>query len=246
LIAVFTAAIVALYLAFDSFYTFLEGGDSVFGRFLDMIGGYGNAAVVRNQLKEIFDDIYEAWGKIKGPLGEMGTLLGKAFADSLPSIIKWGGVFATMVIAQLDKAITYARILPHALSSLFGGKVSDADQKSDLDLLSDLDKRLALYQKVALAFDAVDKPSSARVPYRDAPGPQNRAQGEMAGNLDPNSQAPFAPVTIEIKQTIHASSDPKATGDAVARSTKGAVKDALAEHRDTYNAVTAGSPVTGN
>ena len=33
---------------------------------------------------------------------------------------------------------------------------------------------------------------------------------------------------------------------ADAPSTKGAVKDALAEHRDTYNAVTAGSPVTGN
>ena len=250
LIAVFTAAITALYLAFDSFYTFLEGGDSVLGRFLDMIGGYGNAAVVRNQLKEIFDEIYAAWQQIKSPLGEMGQIIGHVFADSVPSIIKWGGIFATYVLDKLDTAITYARILAGTslIKDIFKGTpVSEEDKATIREAMGGLRGRQALYGKAALDFDDIGKPPPfLGVPYKEGVDPRRVNQANMGSNLDPNSQAPFAPVTIEIKQTIHASSDPKATGDAVARGTKGAVKDALAEHRDTYNAVTAGSPVTGN
>lgn len=245
LVLLFAAAITTLYLAFDDFYTFLEGGDSVIGRFLDTIGGYGNAAVVRNKIKEIFDAIYEAWGKIKGPLGDLGSALGKAFADSLPSIIKWGGIFLTYVVEQIDKAITYARILPYALARAFG-KGTPQGLEEARALLVGLKEREGLYRKATLAFDDLTTPIAAHVPYAAGPSVREKNQAAMENNLDPNSGVPFQPVDIKITNHITTTSDPQAIANATGRATKGAVKDALAEHRDTYNAVTAGSPVTGN
>ncbi len=241
LIALFTAAILALYIAFDDLYTFLKGGDSVIGRFLDSIGGAGTALEVWKELKTALEDVWEALKPVGDSLKVIGVDMAKAFVSSIPGIVKWGGIFTTFVIDLLARSILLAKQFANWVAHGFMGTDETPDLKASREGYEALHLKL---EALTRNLDSLTNPPK-RGPNVAAPGSDYGPQpaGTQPGKTD-FLQIP--PITITSNVTVHGASDPKGTAAAVSKETKGAIKDALTRHRDAFNAVTAGSPVTGH
>lgn len=245
LVAAFAAAVTLLYLAFDDLYTFLKGGDSVLGRFLDSIGGMGTALEVWRDLKQALLDVWEALKPAEGALKGVAKEMISAFVDSIPYIIKWGGVITMWVIDKLDAAITFMRQIGPAVSAAwanFKGKDTSKEDAEVLRLEEGYKARQAQYEEAAAAFRSITDPElrASRNFARTSPGGP-----DFAGPLqDPNAGG-GAPVTVNVTNNITTTADPQATAKAAGDSTKRAVKDVVVRKRDAFNAVSAGQPVTG-
>jgi hypothetical protein len=243
LIAAFTAAIVALYLAFDDLYTFLKGGDSVLGRFLDSMGGAGTALEVWQELKKALEDVWEALKPASGALKDAGKSMMVAFIDSIPFIIKWGGIFTAFVIDKIDSAVTWLRQIGPALRGALGnirGNDTTVDDAEVLRLETELNERKKRYEEVARAFDSI----STRTVHAPRVQTPESSPGEEAPGVGTGTRVPGSTV-IQITNNVTGAADAHATAKAVGAAPKGAGKSAMGQKRDTYNAVSAGQPVTG-
>ena len=72
-----TAAVIALVLIFDDLVTFIQGGDSALGRFLDSMAGVGTSAQYAHELREEWEGIVEALSQAMDLLAPVLTLMAK-------------------------------------------------------------------------------------------------------------------------------------------------------------------------
>lgn len=222
----FVALLTAAYLILDDFYTFMQGGDSIIGRFLDAFGGAGTALKFWQDLKKAFADIGEALKPARNDLAEITKLIGQAFIESVPSIVQFAGVTLTRVAYAVDYLITRFRQLYNILG---GGSKRDV-----LNIDESLDKRLRLYDKIADSFANIPT-----VPVGQAPiGP---GDPRFVG---PPQAARSGPVQVENNITVHmgANADPTQVGQAVKKGATEGTKSGLSEYRDTYDAINIGQP----
>lgn len=250
----FVALITTLYLAFDDFYTFLKGGDSLIGDFFNTLGGAGSAKKFRDEIVEAFNKVKDALWPLRDGMKDFAISMLRAFKDSLPFIIKWGTTFGTVVVGALDAAISGISELIQAFKVLeqvfrIGGKPGEALDK----LLKDnenLFKRLDAYSNfnntVANAFTPPKSPPvNAAAPYSGLPAPP------IPGDLSalpyaglPPPPHPGVHFLINIENNVSGGGDSE-TARQVGHATKKAVKDGVTKARDTWNATNAGMPLTG-
>lgn len=249
----FVALLTAAYIVLDDLYTFMQGGDSVLGRFLDQIGGQGTALKFWHELKDAFDQIKAAVGPASDSIKELGKSLLKTFIDSIPGMISWGGQFVLFVVKAIDMAASGIKELGMLVGGLFSGilsgslegfksKLSDAWDAVDKDNAS-AEKRWKAYDNAANVFHDIGNPEALRA--KRAAG-EEYANTHGTGTREPGGgRAGTPPIQVTVQNNIQGNAD-RNTADAIGRATKGAVKTALAQHRDTYAAVTAGMPSSGN
>jgi hypothetical protein len=238
------------YLAIDDLYTFMKGGDSVLGRFLDQIGGQGTALNFWYMLRDAWNQLKPTIEPVIAALKDFGIETIKALIDNLPAIISWGGQFATFVVAVIDSAITGVSTLGGLLAGVFSagaeyikGNFSAGDKAIDTAWDSALKKneawehRLGAYGNLANTFSKIGDPKS----IGQQPAPQQLKVTPSGGlNLPPPP-----PVQVHVTNNISGAGNPQATASAVGGATKTAVKGALAAHRDAFAAVNAGMPNPG-
>jgi len=230
-----------LYLAFDSLYTFLTDpkAKTIIGDWITANFGPETADLVRGDLLQAFKGVLEIVQKVADGFKNGGNDLFRMVVDSLPSIIKWGGVFTAFVLDLIDHGITSARNLFDILSHthVFGGGSQaerDAVDKRVEERNAESLARKEKYDALARAFDFTTPISRAPVPGVDVPGTGTGTREAKPG---------AAPINVHVETTIHNSTDPKATGKAVGDAVKQGVKDAAAQNRDAYAAVNQGNPV---
>ena len=243
----FIALMTALYVVFDDFYTFLIGGDSVLGDFLNRLGGAGSAKKFREDLVAAFEKVGEALAPLMGQLAEFGLAALKAFADTIPYVIKWGGIVATAVVAVIDSAVSGLRSIITIVTGIPGlfKKGADGIAGSDSHILADLDaqnsaweKRMEAYGKVKDVFDSIGNPKLLTANQFPTRGMDVDKGGNI--NLPAPPPAPMErPIQVQITNNISGTS---ATPESISRATKDGVKSGLSQNRDTYAAVTAGGP----
>lgn len=78
-ILVVVAALALLALAVDDVITFVEGGDSVLGRFIDKIYGVGASKKVAEELKDAWKEVSDAFQKLWDAVKSLGPDLKKLF-----------------------------------------------------------------------------------------------------------------------------------------------------------------------
>lgn len=250
---IFVALMTALYLAFDDFYTFLMGGDSVLGDFLNRLGGTGAAKRFRQDFVDAFHKVWDAIGPLVPRLEEFGKSVLKVFIESIPAIIEWGGIIGTYVVGSIDLAITGLRGMYDVLKGI-AHLVSDIVEGRFSDFLGDvtvLGKKLKnLGGGMGDRFDAygnlIDKFHKIGAKLGAAPdqGMPIDADGGIGLPPPPKPGAPHA-MNINITNNISGVGDPLRTGREVGNATKTAVKTALNERRDAFDAVTVGMPQAG-
>ena len=78
-ILIVVAALALLALAVDDVITFVEGGDSVLGRFIDKIYGVGASKKVAEELKDAWHEVSDAFGKLWDAVKSLGPDLKNLF-----------------------------------------------------------------------------------------------------------------------------------------------------------------------
>jgi hypothetical protein len=235
----FVALLTAAYLIFDDLYTFMQGGDSVIGRFLDKMGGDGTAL-------QFWHDMKDAIAAVRGVFDGMGfSLKGiiKEMIDDAPQAMRIMGLGLIGVIKYLDYAVTGMRELKALLdpTSDFG----DAGKRIE-ELTNGLNARMDAINKLGDVFNEIGDPVAiARKRAASfAPGGDNFSGPLPAGAPTP---APAGgTTTIDIKNTFHVASDtPEKTSWVIGDKLKKQIAEAVEEQkqRDTWNAVNAGIPI---
>ncbi len=100
----FLLTLAAAYLIVQDFWTFLQGGDSATGRFLNWLFGDGSADEIRADIKGVWDDVKGfkkeleqrpggggIWDWIEEGLSRAGANLTKFFYDELPEAADYAG-----------------------------------------------------------------------------------------------------------------------------------------------------------
>jgi hypothetical protein len=235
LIALLTAA----YLIFDDLYTFLEGGDSVIGRWLDKLGGSGTAL-------QFWRDMKDAIAKVAEVFSGMGFSLksiGESFASAIPLGIRLLGEALIRITTLLDHAITGFRILYRIAS--FGQAGTSIEE-----LTESLQKRIDAYSKLGATFDELADPAAisrrAHLPGGSAFVGPTQDPNAAPPTQDPNA-APPTPIKVETTINISGAGDPSGVANKVSDKMKKLIADTVEEqrNRDTWNAVSAGGLVTG-
>jgi hypothetical protein len=262
-LAIFVGLMVALYLAFDDFYTFLMGGDSALGEFLNKLMGTEGAKKFRKDLVDAFTAVKDALFPLLPSIKDLSTGMIKAFAEALPSIIQFGTSFVTYVVEAVDMAISGVRILANSLEALgdtilsifdlgsgkgfsaIWGDAGDANDKitsnlSDrMDALSHLRDVLGKIGQAPGAGGA-GSPTAHQSLASYRPGGSNfsgpAAPDQPQGDL--GLPAPPAPggvggVHVEVHNTWSPGAPPK---------TKVKVNGMPTQNRNTYDATTEGMP----
>ena len=236
----FVAAVTALYLAFDDLYTFIKGGDSIIGRFMDQIGGAGTALRFWKELKSELERVKVILSPLGGTFKDLAFQLTRFMVDSLPDIIYWGTTFTLMVVGALDGAVTGIR----ELLTLWGG-FNDAVESTSMAPLNEA------FDKVGKLSDAWGKRMDLYHGVSDTVGRMSQPAEALAvdgGSFSLPEQQVRAgsgtrePTQIKINQNIVINGDKGTTPAEIGKATSKGVKDGLAEHRDTYDAVGAGMP----
>lgn len=227
----FVALLTAAYLIFDDLYTFLEGGDSVIGRWLDKMGGSGTAL-------QFWRDMKDAIAKVAEVFSGMGFSLkgiGESFASSIPLGIRILGEALIRITTLLDHAITGFRILYRVAS--FGQAGTSIEE-----LTNALQGRIDAYNKLGDTLDELGDPAAIS---RRAHSPGGAAF--VGPTQDPNAAPAPTPVKVETTINIHGAGDPAGVANKVSDKMKKLIADTVEEqrNRDTWNAVTAGGMVTG-
>jgi hypothetical protein len=239
-VGLLVAAFTALYLIFDDLYTFVSGGDSVIGRLLDQLTG-GNAKEVLDQIVKAFKAVADALSLGDTSAKSLGTTLLTAFANSVPSIVKWGGTFALFVVNMIHSAIDEAEKLGLALAWMWrGGKISEFGQLSKQ--MADLDKNADDFtnkmQAATRALDSLTTPTSHHAAATDADwNPLAPTTRETNPSLSMGAGSP-----ISIVQHFNGPADPKRVQEAARDGIKSGMKDAANQNRDTHSAVNTGMP----
>ena len=261
-VAAFVAIITTLYLAFDDFYTFLKGGDSLIGDFFNSLGGKGAAKEFRDTLVEAFEKVKAVFFPLKDSMKDFAISVLHAFKDALPYIIQWSAAFATGIVSLIDTAVTGMRQLlglmmlaAHSFEKSRAGTLGK--EFDDIKKLGDdWDKRIKAYTNLNDAlqngFDNLGKPKPrsgitpagglSGLPPPPLPGGGIDAHGGLLGIPPPPK--PGLHFLINIDNHINGDVSP-ATVKAIGVVTKAAVKDGATKARDAWNATNAGMPATG-
>lgn len=212
-------AVAALvYLALDDLWTLMQGGDSVIGTFLDSFMGVGSAAQLAKELNAAWDLIVASF-KDTGPVwAELFSSLSSGLKDALPYMIQ-GFVIAVKVIGAaailLGAFVSTLIQLPGALKAFFNGSNAGIDK---------------IGATIKGAGDAVFGKMTGATRADGSFDPSASTGGLFGQAVAPPPGTTMAPVTItsDTKNTvvIDGSKDPKATGDAVAKSLSGIQMDA--------------------
>lgn len=252
----FVALITLAYFAIDDLYTFMKGGDSVIGRFLEYVGGKGTALTFWHQLKDAFDRIGAAIGPVIPQLKNFLKGVVETFVTHLPDIIEWGGIFATVVVGAIDMAITGLRELgemvlgiAHIMTDIREGRIGDIG--GDIGVLGNnlgskangLQDRLDAYGNLIGTFKGLGNPKAIPKSTVPLPGGGITPSGGL-GLPPPPAPAGGGKLSINITNNIGGEVD-SGTLRGINNATKTAVKSALNERRDTYGAIGAGMPASG-
>src|ERR1019366_894145 len=263
-LALFVGLITALYLAFDDFYTFLVGGDSVLGEFLNKLMGTEGARKFKKDLVDAFHAVSDALGIT----GKDGTSMLKSFADgfaaSIPTIIDWGTTFLSYVVEGIDMAISGIRILLNSLGAvaesigwLFDigsgktlGKIwGDAGDGNDA-ITGGLSDRMDALANLRETLDDMKNPNrvgkgekaAKRKAWQNEHGTGTRQHGE-GGDIDsmdgaglppPPAPPPAPPLQVHVKTSFY-NVPPGVTG-----TTKVEVDG---QNRNTFDSVNMGMPL---
>lgn len=121
-------ALAALVLIVDDFLTFLNGGDSVIGSFIDSIWGPGSAAEAAQKFRVALDDLSYFWTDIFLPaakeagqgailfFGDMFTAIGDWAIANQATLMEWHDV----VVSVIDAVVKAIADLIKAVGRLFG------------------------------------------------------------------------------------------------------------------------------
>lgn len=252
-------AVLGLYLAFDDFYTFMQGQPSVLG---DMLGPDGGAKF-RADVQQILDLFGQLMTSIFGTK-DGATSLAAGFEDMVGNSIPTLGRALIALIETLDtvaqglkEIYQYGKI---AFTWSFGSGSYNQVNKDISDQKDALDQGHAAWLNRANslqgAWDDLGNTGAPR-PNTRAPGGQVPGLGgtPSADELDPGAALngrrrttsgsdALNPgnMTVKIENTFHVAgnADPKTIGAAAANGTTQGLKDAASRDRDTYDAVTAG------
>lgn len=247
---------------FDDFATFMSGGDSMIGRMLDKMGGSGTAKRVLADLTEAFDKLKEAFGFGQNAAEGIGKAISSFLVDSLPAMVKWGGIFALAVVGVIDTAITAVSQLASVINDLLTLNFSHFGEKANSMGQAWLNRQQAL-QGVGDALTRMGKPPG-KTPI-DEGGPTDRSWMPGAEDLQPGfdrgsnlaepgvrdptggrtparSSDPLSGQNIINNITVNGNADPKAIGQAAGDATSRSLKDAETRNRDAFDAARAGMP----
>ncbi len=248
-LVIFIGLITAAYLILDDLYTFMQGGDSIIGRFLDKIGGSGAALKFWHDMHDAFEKIVEALKPTIGGLKDFAKAAFQAFVDSVPQIIQWGAAIGTFVVSAIDSAISGLGELGTLIGGVFRagkayitGDFTGGDKALDT-AFADIGKSNDAWQKrLGMYWNANAAVQGAFAPKPDANMIHPNDTGREGAGLPP---PPPPPITVNQTLHVHGASDPHATASAVGSATKKVVKDAAAQQRDAWYAANAGMPATG-
>jgi len=245
LVVALAAAFVPLYVIFDDFYTFLQGGDSVLGRMLDKLHGDGTALKFWLDLQEAFKDLKVAIFGADSQSKSLFQIFEKLLAENMPGIIQKLGLAMTVTAGAIDLVVTgltQTWKLAKGIGGLLGSAVYDTEDS--FDPMKDFnqggaesEKRQAAYDKLYKAFyNMGDRPAK---PYE--PG-GSQFSGPLPQGAPLAQQTPMQ-VTNKVEVHVHGNAD-KDTARDVANGVKGALKDNAARLRDAHVAVAPGMPST--
>jgi hypothetical protein len=129
-IALVAGAALLLALAFEDVYTFIKGGDSVIGHYMEELFGAEAAAEFADSLREAWELVSQAFDNLKGPLGDVGKLFAETLKDSLPYIVTTFEylvrVIATLAVG-LASVIAAAGAAASAVAGVFKGDNTKMD-----------------------------------------------------------------------------------------------------------------------
>lgn len=135
-----TVAGVALLVAlFEDLYQLMNGGESVIGDVLDKLGGAGTAAAFAEQLRDVWDQLSQAFTDILPTLEQVGGTLMEVVSDAIPWLvrgfiqaIKFAGALALGVSAVVVTLKEMIGFLVDAYKILDkGGSLSDIGKAWD-------------------------------------------------------------------------------------------------------------------
>jgi hypothetical protein len=260
-VGVFVGIITALYIAFDDFYTFLEGGDSVLGDFLNRLGGTGAAKKFRDDLVAAFDDVKQAFGFMTNSSDDFHKSLLRTFVEILPYIIKWGVLITTSVVSKIDNAVAGMRELIVVSERLFGSLTSEQATKQLLAIDDGMRARAMAYKKLSDLVDTIGEPKAK--PHDDSgdkePGqgtgtremvndkgginlPAPPAPGAPSGDMS-GLNLPPPPAHVHVQVTNHISAG--ANGGPPQVTTKVKVNGET-QNRNTHSSILEGMPSTAD
>jgi len=223
------AALAALVLIVDDFMTFLAGGDSVIGAFIESIFGPGSAAEAATNLKMAFEGLVALWTQQVLPTAQFvgegsSTFFGNAFDAMGESLIaneglwvSWSEGVSDILAAAGDAIATAARAIDDALGFVFDNLI--ADFKWLWDTLGKTERFLAGFAKnLGVVFPEIGQAADAITP---GAGVQRGVRGLSGASAPPSvanpgyafgaRQAPAAAQTVtqSVSVTVEGNATPE-------------------------------------
>lgn len=209
-------AVILAALALDDFITFMEGGDSVIGRFIDSIFGPGSATEAVSYLKEAWEGMQLFWEQEVVPTMEA---LGAKYFDVNSAMIVAYGLFFDVVKEGNEDLIKLYGIFFDSIGLGWDIIIESMGKKFN-EWFNEIEKALT----VAARFLGIDiKPiTRQKVSDRERGIPENVLFGDLTG-AGPQTQtrpgpAPAAgPITTSVENTITVQVQGSATAADAAR-----------------------------
>jgi hypothetical protein len=114
------AALGLLYIIFNDIYTWVNGGDSVIGRWLDGTYGHGSSQRVLKQVKDLIKDLKTAMDPIVQLAKDVGKGLLEAFVGALPTAIRFVATAILAITEGLDTIVTAISLLFMSMDKSLG------------------------------------------------------------------------------------------------------------------------------
>ena len=194
-----------LYLVFDDIYTWVNGGDSLIGRWLD--GTYGPGASKRflSEAKQLVKDVGDALEPVADAAKAAGRALLSAFTGGLPGAIRAIAGMIVMVSMAVDALVSGLGMAKHLLGAAWN-KITGDDAAADEHMaqgegqLSELEQRFQRYNDAlgTLMGDRAPVGVNPKPGDDDFVGPAPAKKGtygakDFSGPPDPRTMPPEPP-----------------------------------------------------
>jgi hypothetical protein len=249
----FAAIIAIVALAVDDFLTFLEGGDSIIGRFIDSIWGPGSAAEAAKKLREAWAAFKEEWTNNIVPALKTGLVsaqrdvenfIALMLDDVVPALGRFG--------EETEKAIA---MMGESLSAFFAdvGRWFSESLEAVKEFMTTIQEALGVASRF-LGLPTIDKflfgdeEKESRVQPSLAGAELGPVVGPLPGTVGPFSDQPRilaprsaaaagGPVTQNVTQTTNVTVQGDATPRTASTIVEGAVRGTADTNRKTLAAL---------
>lgn len=214
-----------IYLALDDLFAMLRGDKSVIGDFLDEFGGAGTAAELSKTLKDVWDQVSQAFEDARPALEAVWASIKEAIGDFLPTAVEWFVKLVKVVAALGTALLGAAGSMAKLLKGDFSGAVDIAKTTGEAIFgktksYYDQDSGQTVTRDVGGLFGATNKELATELPGLAARGAFGTAM-QQPGMPGSKQFGPPAPpnMNTEVKTTItvNESKNAKDTADEIAK-----------------------------